>query len=445
MAGPELVLLVPHPTRLAVLTTVDGAALPTVTAPGPRTVEQFDAIAERLGSLPPVLRKAVGRMTEDGDATLLLVDLETIGPDAPPGLAWTDTADLDLATAVVPELRGATERAIARYRDGPGPLDPPWIRPGWFARASSWMTEQMTALGRPATTPPRIFYLWSISMVIRAESAAGPMYLKASTPLFDGEAAVTAALARATPDLVTRVAAVEPTEGWLLMDDHGDDHLGDAPPERWVEGLEVHATIQRHWATRNDELARTGAAVRPLSELVAALPGFADRLALAGAFSADDLRIWDAALPGFVESCRRLDALGPVPTLVHGDFHPWNVADGPDGARVFDWTDAAISHPFTDLAVYVTRTKDVGLRRTMRDAYLARWAADMDPAHLAEAGDLAIVVGTLYQVDSYLQIVESLGPDDIWDLGMATGSWARAAIEAQRAGIALVRTGHADG
>ena len=22
------------------------------------------------------------------------------------------------------------------------------------------MTEQMTALGRPATTPPRIFYLW---------------------------------------------------------------------------------------------------------------------------------------------------------------------------------------------------------------------------------------------------------------------------------------------
>jgi hypothetical protein len=229
------------------------------------------------------------------------------------------------------------------------------------------------------------------------------------------------------------------------MDDHGDDHLGDAPPERWVEGLEVHATIQRHWATGNDELARAGAALRPLSDLVASLPGFADRLALACGFSADDRRVWDAALPGFVESCRRLDSVGPPPTLVHGDFHPWNVADGPDGARIFDWTDAAISHPFTDLAVYVTRTKDVALRRTMRDAYLARWADDMDPADLVEAGDLAIVVGTLYQVDSYLRIVESLGPDDIWDLGMATGSWARAAIEAQRDGIALVRTGHADG
>jgi hypothetical protein len=81
----------------------------------------------------------------------------------------------------------------------------------------------------------------------------------------------------------------------------------------------------------------------------------------------------------------------------------------------------------------------------MRDAYLARWADAMDPADLLEAGDLAIVVGSLYQVDSYVRIVESLGPDDIWDLGMATGSWARAAIDAQRDGIALVRAGHADG
>ena len=444
MAGPELVLLVPHPTRSAVLTTVNGA-LPTVTAPGPRTVEQLVAVAERLGSLPPVLRKAVGRMGEDGDATLLLVDLETIGPEAPDGLRWTNTADLDLATAVAPELRGAMERAIARHRDGPGPLDPPWARPGWFARVSSWMTQQMAALGRPVTAPPRIYYLWSISMVLRAESTDGPMYLKASAPLFDGEAAVTASLARATPDLVTRVAAVEPTEGWLLMDDHGEAHLGDQPPERWVEGLEVHATIQRHWATRTDELARTGAALRPLAELATALPDFASRLALTGEFSAADRRAWDATLPALVESCHRLDALGPAPTLVHGDFHPWNVADGPGGPRLFDWTDAAISHPFTDLAVYVTRARDIALRRTMRDAYLARWADVMDPTDLAGAGDLAIVVGTLYQVDSYLRIVESLGPDDIWDLGTATGSWARAAIDAQREGIALVRTGHADG
>ena len=59
--------------------------------------------------------------------------------------------------------------------------------------------------------------------------------------------------------------------------------------------------------------------------------------------------------------------------------------------------------------------------------------------------DLAIVVGTLYQVESYVRLVESLAPDDIWDLAEATGSWARAAIDALQEGIALVRPGHADG
>ena len=106
---------------LAVLTTVDGAALPTVTAPGPadrRAVRRDRRAAWVLAARAP--QKAVGRMTEDGDPTLLLVDLETIGPDAPPGLAWTDTADLDLATAVVPELgayRNGRSRGIAT---GPG-------------------------------------------------------------------------------------------------------------------------------------------------------------------------------------------------------------------------------------------------------------------------------------------------------------------------------------
>lgn len=444
MSDHEIVILVPHPTDAAVLTTADGA-LPATTSGGSSTREQLDAVEARIGSLPPVLRRVAGQMGEDGEPSQVLVELEAIGPDAPDGLGWTASDALDLVAAAPTSLRGAIERAIRRRRDGLGPLDPPWTQPGWFARASAWMTDQMVALGRPATSPPRVAYLWGISIVLRAESAAGPMYLKASTPIFGHEAAVTAALAEATPDVVTRVAAVQPDEGWLLMGDHGDAHLGDGPPERWALGLEVHATIQQAWTARTGELAAAGAAVRPLAELAADLPQFATRDALASQLSDADRRAWDAAMPGFVVACRSLDELGPAQTLVHGDFHPWNVADESAGPRVFDWSDAAISHPFTDLAVYATRASDVALRRAMRDAYLARWAAQLKPPALARAGDLAIVVGTLYQVDSYLRIVESLAPDDIWDLGMATGSWARAAVEALRDGIALSRPGHADG
>jgi hypothetical protein len=441
---PEIVVLVPHPTRRAVLTTED-RALPATTSSGSSTADHLAAVAARLGSLPPVLRIVVGPLDRDGDSHYRLVDLDTIGPAAPAGFAWTATEALDLSTAAPTELHEAVRHAVGRRRDGPGPLDPPWSRPGWFDRASAWMTDRMAGLGSMATASPRVVYLWGISIVLRAESAAGPMYLKCSAPIFNQEARVTELLAQVTPDLVTRVAGVEPDEGWLLMYDHGGRQLGEGPPERWTVGLDHLATIQHAWTERTGELARAGAAQRPIAELAETLGGFSTRDVLAARLSADDRRAWDAAVPAFEAACRRLDELGPAPTLVHGDFHPWNVTDEPSGPRIFDWTDAAISHPFTDLAVYATRPDDVAIRRAMRDTYLVRWSEHLDPAALAEAGELGIVVGTLYQVDSYLRILESLDADDLWDLAPAVGSWARSAVATLTEGIDVVRPGHADG
>lgn len=440
----QFVILVPHPSRPSVLTTEDGA-LPATSSSSLYTSDHLAAVEARLGSLPPVLRIVVGPDARDDEMGPRLVDLDTVGPDAPAGFIWTETDALDLAVAAPPPLQEAVRRAIERHRDGPGPRDPPWARPGWFATAAAWMTDRMAELGSPATAPPRVVYVWGISMVLRAESAAGAMFLKCSAPVFGQEARVTGRLAEVTPDLVTRVAAVEPDAGWLLMYDHGRQELGERPEADWGVGLDLLATVQRAWTARTGELARAGAPVRSIAELADSLPAFATRDALASQFSADDRRAWDAAVPAFVAACRRLDELGPPPTLVHGDFHPWNVTDEATGPRIFDWTDAAISHPFTDLAVYVTRADDVALRRAMRAAYLARWADQLDPARLTEAGDLAIVVGTVYQVDSYLRILESLGADDIWDLALATGSWARSAVATLSEGIDVVRPGHADG
>lgn len=444
MSDPEIVILVPNPDRTAVLTTDDGL-LPRATASDGGTTDQLDAVEARLGSLPPVLRIVIGPLDADGEAPLRLADLDTIGPDAPAGFAWTDPARLDLARAVPSDLLAATHRAIGRHRDGPGPLDPPWSRPGWLGRASTWMTDRMRELGSPASAPPRVIYVWGIAIVLRAPSPAGAMFLKCCAPIFRQEAAVTGVLAEATPDLVSRVAAVEPDEGWLLMYDHGERSLGERRPQDWAIGLDLLATVQQAWMGRTDELARAGVAVRPIAELADTLAGFVGRHALASELSAEDLRAWRDAVPALVSACRRLDELGPPATLVHGDFHPWNVTDEPSGPRIFDWTDAAISHPFTDLAVYAMRADDVAIRRANRDRYLAHWAHQLDPAALVEAGELAIVVGTLYQVDSYLRILESLDPDDLWDLGSAAASWARAAVAALDEGIELARPGHADG
>ena len=43
-------------------------------------------------------------------------------------------------------------------------------------------------------------------------------------------------------------------------------------------------------------------------------------------------------------------AAGPLPeTLVHGDFHPWNVQRDGDRLVIFDWSDACWGHPFFDV------------------------------------------------------------------------------------------------
>src|SRR4029079_16854616 len=110
--------------------------------------------------------------------------------------------------------------------------------------------------------------------------------------------------------------------------------------------------------------------------------------------------------------------------LVHGDFHPWNVVHGPRTTRVFDWSDAAVSHPFLDLATYVFRTKDLAVRRGMVDAYVAAWSTEGSQESLREAVAVGLVVGALYQVQTYRAILPTLmsnGADD--DLADADLDW----------------------
>ena len=261
-------------------------------------------------------------------------------------------------------------------------------------------------------------------MVLRASSAEGDVFFKCSPPFFRREATVTQALARRMPGRVPEVIAVDSARGWLLMRDLDAPELGDQDEEHWHEGLVAHADIQRTWLGRADELADLGVPARSLLDLASHVKEISEDHALLQRMSSE-LRIeWMAAAPALVELCRRLDQIGPGPTLVHGDLHPWNVVRGAAGVRVFDWTDAAVSHPFVDLATYVFRTKDVSLRRRLVDAYLDAWSGDLSVELLQEAATLGVVVGTLYQVQTYLTLLPTLmrrGGDD--DLAGADIDW----------------------
>jgi Ser/Thr protein kinase RdoA (MazF antagonist) len=122
--------------------------------------------------------------------------------------------------------------------------------------------------------------------------------------------------------------------------------------------------------------------------------------------------------------------------VVHGDLHPWNVAYGPAATRVFDWTDAAVSHAFVDLATYVFRTNDQAVRRRLIDAHVSVWSTVGSEQSLREAVGLGLVVGALYQVQSYRALLPTRwGTARTTDSRAPTSPWIKRSLTCHELGL----------
>ena len=182
------------------------------------------------------------------------------------------------------------------------------------------------------------------------------------------------------------VVAADDAEGWLLMEPlAGASDRAEGAAEALAP---VWAAAQLASLAWLDELRAAGCPDRGLGPTLAAWrdvlahdPEMAllpddERAAVLGAADEVEARVrefWSTGLPD---------------TLAHGDLHPGNVAyDGQD-LRLFDWTDACISHPFLDgshLAYFVASddadadpsssppSPSRGGRRTPRQTSTAPW------------------------------------------------------------------------
>lgn len=435
----RLAVIVTHPDRDAILMVpaLDDAslrALPSTTIPSDASVRDWiDAVADLLGTSAVLLRHDTVSSLGHDHPTLIAVEIEPVVPRALDG-DWRsiDTLAID---AIEPEIRPTVERWRRRHRDGLVSPRSPWSRTGWFARASTWMIETLVAAGREPTGPPVQHYQWSITSVLRCPTTAGDTYLKATSVIFPQETAVTALLATRTPGLTPVVIATEPTEGWLLMADHGGRPLGEEPEASWAAGLATHARIQRAWADDLDRVRDAGAPDRSLATLSAAAVELGEDDARMARLDPAMRVAYRAAVPQLIDACGRLERFGIGPGLVHGDLHPHNVAYRDDGCVVFDWSDVAVGHPFIDLVPYLFRSTDLATRRASRDAYLAEWADVAPLDHLLEAATLALPLGCLYQVVAYIGILTALGEEDVDDMADADVDWIGRTVRVLEQGI----------
>jgi hypothetical protein len=246
---------------------------------------------------------------------------------------------------------------------------------------------------------------------------------------------VTQALADRSPGYLPDVLAIEPDRGWMLMRDLDAPLLGDQPESAWALGLDALAGLQQRWVGRSDELRAAGAEPRTLSQLAEWVQGTALDAGLMGRLAPGVHEAWLTAAPAMAEACLTLDRIGPGPSLVHGDFHPWNVAAGTAGTRIFDWTDAAVGHPFLDLVTYIMRTGDPARRRQLLQRYLGLWSRHLSSRDLQAAGQLALVVGALYQAHTYWQLIPTVMPDDLGQLRDGDVQWLRRALDRLDHGI----------
>ncbi len=107
--------------------------------------------------------------------------------------------------------------------------------------------------------------------------------------------------------------------------------------------------------------------------------------------------------------CRELAVCGIPPTLIHGDLHSQNVVVT-DGKHIyFDWSDAAISHPFLDIVNFLQNIEkelpDVAdMHVCLCNVYLEPWTIYLPMEQLISIFDKMQPLASLYSAIIYSEI-----------------------------------------
>jgi hypothetical protein len=340
----------------------------------------------------------------------------------PDGLGWCAVTEAEptIESGIAAHLAGLLDE----YRGvRPVPeLRARWSRAGWYQRASAWIGQALADAGRPPPTAVTQVRLWGISAVMRVDTAHGRCWFKAVFPHFRHEPAVTAFLDRQLPGSVAPVIAVDTDEGWLLLDDVGEDTLATNPVAH-RPAIEQLVAMQRTFVGRTDELVAAGCARRGLAELPSLL---------AAALAAPAVRPWIDLTPDRIgqlvdwltEAVAEIDALGVPDTLVHGDFHPGNIAIHQGRPVLFDWSDAAVSHPLVDVVTWASWFRDDAERvDELWTMFLEAWTGVIPIARFDAQRPTFEALAGAYHTISYAGILAALEPSRRSELASEIGDF----------------------
>jgi DNA-binding CsgD family transcriptional regulator len=299
---------------------------------------------------------------------------------------------------------------------------------GWFADAQQWLCATAREAGYEPVGPVEQFRIWCISSVLRVPATEGMIYFKVSSglPLFVNEALVTRCLGSLFPEFVSAPLAIDAGRGWLALADFGEEVGWEAPAEVKIEVFRRFAQLQIASAAHIDRLLEAGCVDRRLDWLADQQPAWFTGPQARQRLSMEEFSQLQACSAGLPALSAELASCGVPDALLHGDIHPGNIARNERGYTFFDWTDAAVGHPFLDMIAIATED-DAHTAEAMRAAYLAEWATVTGPEPAERAWELAVVLMAANQAITYLSLASSIDPPD-QDMAAAVGQWLRRLI-----------------
>jgi len=350
------------------------------------------------------------------------------------GARWSEEPDpswppalRDVVAAVLDEDAGRVATPALRAS---------WMRRDWWQQATDWVDARLAAAGRHRTGELEPKEHWGVSAVARVPATGGALWLKAVSPLFRREPEVLAVLATGVPGRVPAVFAAQAgSDGaQFLLEDAGPvpEEVPDGDPARLAALL---ADLQIRTLGLLPRLRSAGCADRSPAALSAGLARVAEdgfEIDLLAPAERVNLR---NRIPRLTDQLLSLSD-GPLPeVLVHGDFHPWNVARpptwSPAQAVVIDWTDAATGPAGIDLATLLPLSAETEARGALLRAYASVWARHLGTSQ--PAAEVAVAAARpaahVLQALAYDEILRSVEASVRWPLSGAMADHLRALAE----------------
>jgi hypothetical protein len=410
--------------RIAVVQNGDGLALPVFTSQDDvrfNTVSGINSAVTSSWNIPVTVSRCLNP-GENGDSAVFALHNHDENWKLPANAEWVDVSQLPHSTFDKEEQRLAVLDWLSSEKDDSW-QNVPWSSPSWLAKATEWINKCVQSIGATVIGDPVQVRVWAISCVLRVSTTAGVFYFKASPHFWDYEPIVARYLLGNFPHYMVDVAAVEPEQHWMLTKE-----WAGSPPEtreEWCKVLQVLREIQRHCDNRLDALLSLGCKNRRLEQLPTLLQPVFDELKqpdmrkLYGVNEEESVEL-ARRLQLLPELCDKLGQYGITDTLIHGDLWGSNiiVRDVFSGKSpvIFDWTDAAISHPFFDIYCVLTSEKDDAKRSEEWQAHIDVWSEVLPHQEVVNALEVSERVAPYYYLLAYRNVELNTPVQSRWEL-----------------------------